>query len=99
LSPFEKEVLETSWDAFSKASATQRGHTLVYLLSSQTSQNISKSHMKNLSVIINLIKGEITGRLTVGGDRFDYSGEVETSTADITTFNILINGTLSTKDA
>jgi hypothetical protein len=37
-------------------------------------------------------------RLTVGGDRLDYSGDVETS-ADITTFNILINSTLSTKGA
>jgi hypothetical protein len=38
-------------------------------------------------------------RLTVGGDRLDYNGETATSTADITTFKILINSTLSTKDA
>jgi hypothetical protein len=38
-------------------------------------------------------------RLTVGGDRLDYSGDVTTSTADITTFKILIYSTLSTKDA
>jgi hypothetical protein len=38
-------------------------------------------------------------RLTVGGDRLYYSGDVATSTADITTFKILINSTLSTKDA
>jgi hypothetical protein len=38
-------------------------------------------------------------RLTVGGDRLDYSDDVATSTADITTFKILINSTLSTKDA
>jgi hypothetical protein len=38
-------------------------------------------------------------RLTIGGDRLDYSGYVATSTADITTFKILINSTLSTKDA
>jgi hypothetical protein len=38
-------------------------------------------------------------RLTVGGDRLDYSGEVATSTADITTFKILINSTLSTEHA
>jgi hypothetical protein len=37
--------------------------------------------------------------LTVDGDRLDYSGDVATSTADITTFKILINSTLSTKDA
>jgi hypothetical protein len=38
-------------------------------------------------------------RLTVGGDRLDYSGDVATSTAGITTFKILINSTLSTEDA
>jgi hypothetical protein len=38
-------------------------------------------------------------RLTAGGDRLDYSGDVATSTADITTFTILINSTLSTEDA
>jgi hypothetical protein len=38
-------------------------------------------------------------RLTVGGDRLNYSGDVATSTADITTFKILINSTLSTENA
>jgi hypothetical protein len=38
-------------------------------------------------------------RLTVGGDRLDYSGDVATSKADITTFKILINITLSTEEA
>jgi hypothetical protein len=38
-------------------------------------------------------------RLTVGGDRLDYSCDVATSTADITTFKILINSALSTEDA
>jgi hypothetical protein len=38
-------------------------------------------------------------RLTVGGDRLNYSGDVTTSTADITTFKILINSALSTEDA
>jgi hypothetical protein len=38
-------------------------------------------------------------RLTVGGARLDYSGDLATSTADITTFKILINSTLSTEDA
>jgi hypothetical protein len=38
-------------------------------------------------------------RLRVGGDRLDFSGDVATSKADITTFKILINSTLSTKDA
>jgi hypothetical protein len=38
-------------------------------------------------------------RLTMGGGRLDYSVDVATSTADITTFKILINSTLSTADA
>jgi hypothetical protein len=38
-------------------------------------------------------------RLTVGGDRLNYSGDVATSMADTTTFKILINSTLSTEDA
>jgi hypothetical protein len=38
-------------------------------------------------------------RLTAGGDRLDYSSDVATSTADITKFKILINSTLSKKDA
>jgi hypothetical protein len=38
-------------------------------------------------------------RLTVGGDRLNYSGDVATSMTDITTFKILINSTLSTEDA
>jgi hypothetical protein len=38
-------------------------------------------------------------RPTVGGNRLDYSGDVATSTADITTFKILINITLSTEEA
>jgi hypothetical protein len=38
-------------------------------------------------------------RLTVGGDMLYYSCDVATSTADITTFKILINITLSTAEA
>jgi hypothetical protein len=37
--------------------------------------------------------------LTMGGDRLCYSGDIATSTTDITTFKILINSTLSNKDA
>jgi hypothetical protein len=37
--------------------------------------------------------------LTVRGDILDYSGDVATSTADITTFKILINSTIFTGDA
>jgi hypothetical protein len=37
--------------------------------------------------------------LTVNGDRLDYSGDIATSTANITTFKILTNSTLSTEDS
>jgi hypothetical protein len=37
-------------------------------------------------------------QLTVGGHKLDYSGDVATSTAEITTFKIIINSTLSTED-
>jgi hypothetical protein len=37
--------------------------------------------------------------LTISGDRLDYSGDVATSTAEITTFKILINSSLSTEVA
>jgi hypothetical protein len=53
--------------------------------------------MAKLFVTTSLTKKWV--RLTVGGDILDYSGDVATSTADITTFKILINSTLSTTDA
>jgi hypothetical protein len=37
--------------------------------------------------------------LTIGGNRLNYSGDIATSTVDITTFEILIYITLSTEDA
>jgi hypothetical protein len=50
--------------------------------------------MKKLAVTTSLTKKKECARLTVGGNRLDNSGDVATSTADITTFK-----TLSTKDA
>ena len=38
-------------------------------------------------------------RLTVGGDRLDYPGEVSTPTAKLTTAKCLLNSTISTPDA
>jgi hypothetical protein len=48
-----------------------------------------KPHKKEKELVI----------ITVSGDRLDYSGDVATSTADITKFKILINSTLYTEDA
>jgi hypothetical protein len=67
--------------------------------------------LKNIPKDINITYGKIVCdykphkkekdrvRLTMGGDRLEYSGDVATATADITTFKILINRTLSKKDA
>jgi hypothetical protein len=65
---------------------------------------------KNITEVRNITYGKIVCeykthkkekervRLMVGGDRLDYSVAIVTSTADITTFKILISSTLSTKD-
>jgi hypothetical protein len=55
--------------------------------------------MAKLYVTISLKKKKERVRLTVVGDRLDYSGDASTSSADIATFNFLINRTLSTKDS
>jgi hypothetical protein len=61
---------------------------------------IAKLHMANWFVTSNPTKNEKHRvRLTVGGDRLYYRGDTATSTADITTFKILINSTLSTQEA
>jgi Reverse transcriptase (RNA-dependent DNA polymerase) len=38
-------------------------------------------------------------RLTVGGDRVEYNGEVSTKSADLTTVKLMLNSVISTKDA
>ena len=38
-------------------------------------------------------------RFTVGGDRIDYKGKVSTPNAELTTVKLLLNSTISTKDA
>jgi hypothetical protein len=59
-----------------------------------------KDHLRQNSMRLQTHKQENERvQLTIGGDILDYSGDVATSTADITTFKILINSTLSTKDA
>jgi hypothetical protein len=50
-------------------------------------------------VITNPTKKKRASQVNRGGDRLDYSGDVATSTADIATFKIIINSTLSTADA
>jgi hypothetical protein len=61
--------------------------------------NIPKDRKITYGKIVCDYKPHKSVRLTVGGDRLDYSGDVATSTADITTFKILIISTLSTEDA
>jgi hypothetical protein len=92
--------LVTNAEAYSKALGTLLEPTRVSSSNSPTSQttgNITygkivcdyKAHKKEKERV----------RLTVGRDRLDYSGDVATSMADIITFKILINSTLSTEDA
>jgi hypothetical protein len=57
-------------------------------------------HLRQNSLRLQTLeKRKRTSQVDLGGDRLDYSGDVATSTADITTFKSLINGTLSTADA
>jgi hypothetical protein len=61
-----------------------------------------KYHLRKISLRLQTPqarKGTERVQLTVGGDRLDYSSDVATSTADITSFKILINSTLSTENA
>jgi hypothetical protein len=80
---------------FSKAFAAFRAQTHVSLWTSKTYQKKGKSHMVKLFVTKSLKKEKERVRLSVGGNRLDYSGDMATSTADITTFKFLINSTLS----
>jgi hypothetical protein len=97
---FGPKVLATNADACSKEFKTF-----------QEPIHVSSSNWKNIPTDRKITYGKIVCdykahkkekervQLTVGGDRLDYSGDVATSTADITTFKILINSTLSTEDA
>jgi hypothetical protein len=81
---------------FSKASTTFQEQTHV-------SKNIPKDRQITYGKIVCDYKPHKKEkervRLTVGGDILYYYGDVATSTADITTFKMLINSTLSTTDA
>jgi hypothetical protein len=92
--------LATNTDAYSKAFGTFLEPIHVSLSNSPTSQKDRKITYDKIVCDYKPHKKEKERlRLTVGGDRLDYSGDVTTSTADITTFKILINSTLSNKDA
>jgi hypothetical protein len=97
---FGPEVLATNAAAYSRAFETSQEPTHV---SSPRWKNIPKDRKITYGKIVCDYKPHKQEkervRLTVGGDKLDYSGDVATSTADITTFKILINITLSTKDA
>jgi hypothetical protein len=97
---FGKEALVMRWVNFSKVSVTFQAPTHVFFVELK---NIPKDRQITYGKIVCDYKPHKKEkecvRLTVGGDRLDYSGDVATSTADITTFKNLINITLSTKDA
>jgi hypothetical protein len=58
-----------------------------------------KDNLRKNSLRLQAAQEKERVRLTVGGDRLDYSGNVATSTADIIIFKILIHSALSTEDA
>jgi hypothetical protein len=92
--------LTTNADASSKEFETFPEPTHVSSLTWKTSQQTEISLTAKSSAITNRTKKEKERvRLTVGGDKLDYSGDDATSTENITTFKILINSTLSTEDA
>jgi hypothetical protein len=86
---FGPEVLATDAAAYCRAFDTSQEPTHASSPRWKKSQRTEKPHKQKKERV----------RRTVGGDRLDYSGDVATSTADITTFKILINSTLSTTDA
>jgi hypothetical protein len=65
----------------------------------KTYLNTGTSHMVFFCDYNSHKKREGRVRFTVDSDKLDYFGDVATSTDNITTFQILINNTLSTKDA
>jgi hypothetical protein len=89
---FGPEVLATNAAACSRAFETFQEPTHVFS-PRWKHPKVSKDHLRAHK------KEKERVRLTVWGNKLDYSGDVATSTEDITTFKILINSTLSTKDA
>jgi hypothetical protein len=100
LQPLWTDVLATNADAYSREFETSQEPIHVY---SSNWKNIPNDRKITYGKIVCDYKPHKQEkervRLTVGGDILKYSGDVATSTADITTFKILINSTFSTKDA
>jgi hypothetical protein len=91
--------LATRQASFFKASATSWEQTDFFVELTSISENRKITYCKIVCDYKPHKKEQERVRLAVGGDRLDYYGDVATSTADITTFKILINSTLYTKDA
>jgi hypothetical protein len=91
--------LATNADAYSKAFGTSPAPTHVFSSFTYIPTDIYITYGKIFCDYKPNKKEKERVRLTMGGDRLDYSGDVATSTADIATFKILINSTLSTKVA
>jgi hypothetical protein len=91
--------LTTNADASSKASGTLPVPKNVSSSNSLISRRTERSLTKKVCDYKPHKKEKERVRLTLGGELLDYSGNVATSTADVTTFKIIINSTLSAKDA
>jgi hypothetical protein len=87
-------------DAYSNEFRTFLEPTHVSLSNSPTSRKTEISLTEKLVCDYKPHKKEMERvRFTMGGDILDYSGDITSSTADITTFKALINSTLPTEDA
>jgi hypothetical protein len=99
LAPLEKRVWKRGGLPFPRHTRHSRNQHLFFIELKKIPKDRQIPYEKIVCDYKPHKKGEKRFRLTVDRDRLDYSGEVATSTADITTFKILINSTLSTKDA
>jgi hypothetical protein len=91
--------LATNADAYSKAFGTFLVDTCFFIKLTNIPKDRKITYVKIVCDYKPHKKEKERVLLTVDGDRLDYSGDIATSTTDITTFKILINSTLSTEDA
>jgi hypothetical protein len=92
--------LETRWDhLFQGIRDIQGTSTCFFVELKNIPKDIKITYGKIVCDYKPQKKGRERVRLTVGGDRLDYSGEVAISTEDIKTFNCFIKSTLSIKHA
>jgi hypothetical protein len=99
LQPLWKRGFSTEADRLFQGIRDIPGTNTCFFVELKTYLKTVKSHMVKKKGLQTSQKEKECVRLVVGGDKLDYFGDVATSTADITTFKILISSTLSIKEA